>query len=45
VRIWHRGQVVRDRSMAIGELIVGNGDFHLAMHHKQLQDLRPETAH
>jgi len=45
VRIWHDGQVVRDRPMAIGELIVGNGDFHLAMHHKQLQDLRPETSH
>jgi hypothetical protein len=40
VRIWHDGQIVRDHSMTIGELIVGNGDFHLAMHHKQLEDLR-----
>jgi DinB family protein len=40
VRIWHEGQIARDSPMAIGELILGNGDYHLAMHHKQLQDLR-----
>jgi hypothetical protein len=40
VRIWHEGQIVRDGPMTIGELIVGNGEFHLAMHHKQLEDLR-----
>lgn len=40
VTIRHEGEVVRDNPMAIGDLIVGNGDYHLAMHHKQLQDLR-----
>ena len=40
VTIRHEGEVVRDSPMAIGDLIVGNGDYHLAMHHKQLQDLR-----
>jgi hypothetical protein len=40
--IRHEGEVVRDSPMAIGDLIVGNGDFHLAMHHKQLQDLRKD---
>ena len=42
VTIRHEGEVVRDSPMAIGDLIVGNGDFHLAMHHKQLQDLRKD---
>ena len=42
VRIWHEGEIARDSPMAIGELIVGNGDYHLAMHHKQLQDLRTD---
>jgi hypothetical protein len=42
VTIRHEGEVVRDSPMAIGELIVGNGDYHLAMHHKQLQDLRKD---
>src|SRR5437899_427965 len=31
-RIWHEGRIVRDSPMSIGELILGNGDFHLAMH-------------
>ena len=43
-RIWHEGQIVRDSPMSIGELIVGNGDFHLAMHLEQLRALLPETA-
>jgi hypothetical protein len=43
-RIWHDGQIVRDSPMSIGELILGNGDFHLAMHMEQLKDLLPETA-
>jgi hypothetical protein len=44
-RIWHEGQIVRDSPMAIGELILGNGDFHLAMHMEQLQALLPDSAH
>jgi hypothetical protein len=40
VRIWDDGRIVRDSPMPIGELIRGNGDFHLVMHHKQLQDLQ-----
>lgn len=43
-RIWHEGQIVRDSPMSIGELILGNGDFHLAMHMEQLKALLPETA-
>ncbi len=43
-RIWHEGQIVRDSPMSIGELILGNGDFHLAMHMEQLQALLPEAA-
>lgn len=43
-RIWHEGQIVRDSPMSIGELILGNGDFHLAMHLEQLRALLPETA-
>jgi hypothetical protein len=43
-RIWHEGQIVRDSPMSIGELIVGNGEFHLAMHVEQLRALLPETA-
>jgi hypothetical protein len=42
VMIRHEGEVVRDSLMAIGDLIVGNGDYHLAMHHRQLQDLRKD---
>jgi Mycothiol maleylpyruvate isomerase N-terminal domain len=44
-RIWHEGQIVRDSPMSIGELILGNGDFHLAMHMEQLQALLPDSAH
>lgn len=43
-RIWHEGQIVRDSDMSIGELILGNGDFHLAMHLEQLRALLPEAA-
>ncbi len=43
-RIWHEGQIVRASPMSIGELILGNGDFHLAMHLEQLHALLPETA-
>lgn len=43
-RIWHEGQIVRDSPMSIGELILGNGDFHLAMHMDQLQALLPRAA-
>src|SRR5690242_17612288 len=43
-RIWHEGQIVRDSPMSIGELIIGNGDSHLAMHMEQLEDLLPATA-
>jgi hypothetical protein len=43
-RIWHEGQIVRDSPMSIGELILGNGDFHLAMHLEQLRALLPEAA-
>ena len=43
-RIWHEGQIVRDSPMAIGELILGNGDFHLAMHMEQLRALLPDQA-
>jgi hypothetical protein len=43
-RIWHEGQIVRDSPMPIGELILGNGDFHLAMHMEQLRALLPDTA-
>jgi len=43
-RIWHEGQIVRDSPMSIGELILGNGDFHLAMHMEQLSALLPERA-
>jgi hypothetical protein len=42
-RIWHEGQIVRDSPMPIGELILGNGDFHLAMHMEQLQALLPDA--
>ncbi len=43
-RIWHEGQIVRDSPMSIGELILGNGDFHLAMHVEQLRALLPAAA-
>jgi hypothetical protein len=43
-RIWHEGQIVRDSPMSIGELILGNGDFHIAMHMEQLQALLPQSA-
>jgi DinB superfamily len=43
-RIWHEGQIVRDSPMSIAELILGNGDFHLAMHMEQLKALVPEAA-
>ena len=47
-RRWLAGHLVLarriDSSMSLGELIVGNGDFHLAMHHRQLQALQPETT-
>jgi hypothetical protein len=33
------GQVVHDSPMPLGALIIGNGDFHLAMHFEQLQAL------
>lgn len=36
------GQVVRDGPMLLGDLVAGNADFHLAMHHEQLQALRPQ---
>ena len=42
-RIWHEGQIVRDSPMPIGELILGNGDFHLAMHMEQLKALLPDA--
>jgi len=37
--IWHDGQIARDSPIPLGELIVGNGEFHLAMHQQQLQAL------
>jgi hypothetical protein len=40
VTIWHEGQVVQDEPMPLGELIIGHGDYHLAMHIEQLQALR-----
>jgi hypothetical protein len=40
--IWHEGQVVQDEPAAIGDLLAGNADFHLNMHHAQLRALRPE---
>ncbi len=43
-RIWHEGRIVRDSPMSIGELILGNGDFHLAMHTEQLHALLSDTA-
>jgi hypothetical protein len=39
--LWHEGQIVRDSPTPLGDLIVGNGDFHLAMHYEQLQALQP----
>lgn len=39
--LWHEGQIVRDSPTPLGDLIVGNGDFHLAMHFEQLQALQP----
>ncbi len=33
------GQLVNDQPMPLGHLIIGNGDFHLAMHMAQLQAL------
>jgi hypothetical protein len=41
VTMWHEGQIARDQPMPLGELILGNGDYHLAMHLGQLQALRP----
>ncbi|HEX5190170.1 MAG TPA: hypothetical protein VFW16_11545 [Streptosporangiaceae bacterium] len=43
-RIWHERQIVRDSPTSIGELILGNGDFHLAMHLEQLRTLLPEAG-
>jgi len=43
-KIRHHGQLVRDSPMSIAELILGNGDFHLAMHVEQLQALLPALA-
>ena len=40
-RIWHERQIVRDSPMSIGELIIGNGDFRLAMHLEQLRAMLP----
>ena len=40
VVMWHEGQIARDQPMPLGELILGHGDFHLAMHLEQLQALR-----
>jgi hypothetical protein len=40
--IWHEGQIVQDEPAAIGDLLVGNADFHLNMHLAQLRALRPE---
>lgn len=39
--LWHEGQIVRDNPTPLGDLIVGNGDFHLAMHFEQLKVLAP----
>jgi hypothetical protein len=40
VTIVHEGQVVRDSPMPLGDLIIGNGEYHLAMHYEQLQALQ-----
>lgn len=40
VTMWHEGQIARDQPMPLGELILGHGDYHLAMHQQQLQALR-----
>lgn len=37
--IWHDGQIARDSPIPLGELIIGNGEFHLAMHYEQLRAL------
>jgi hypothetical protein len=43
--ILHDGQVVRDSPMPLGDLIIGNGDFHLNMHFEQLRALqRPQAG-
>jgi hypothetical protein len=39
-RMTHAGQVVMDDSMALGDLIIGNGEFHLSGHFEQLKALR-----
>ena len=39
VRIWSDGQLVADGPMPLGDLIVGNGEHHLAGHHEQLRAL------
>lgn len=33
------GRIVRDGPVPLGDLIIGNGDFHLALHFEQLQAL------
>jgi hypothetical protein len=38
-RIWSDGQLVVDRPMPLGDLIVGNGEGHLGGHHEQLRAL------
>jgi hypothetical protein len=40
VTIWHEGQIARDQPMPLGELILGHGDYHLAMHQQPRQALR-----
>jgi len=42
VTMWHDGQIVRDSPMPLGDLILGHGEEHLAMHHEQLQALQPQ---
>jgi hypothetical protein len=37
--VWHEGQIAIDSPAPLGELIIGNGEFHLAMHYEQLRAL------